>query len=258
MSWAWKQSLPLGPKAALVALANFADGDGVCFPGQARLADMLGVSERALRNYLIDLEQRGFISRRQRRRADGSRTSDEYKLRRGNPIQQPAESAGSPATNRQILPNQPAESAGHEPSVEPSVQDQDLTPPSPPEVLDLVARNHTLAARAAGYSDPLLEIWNDNCGSLPQARVLTGARRKRFANLRRELGDETENVFRAAVLEVAGDRFWQEKPYGLDNLLVDGRVVEKAEKHVASRGLSGGDRRLAGTAKAIADAIGGL
>jgi len=112
--------------------------------------------------------------------------------------------------------------------------------------------------KVAGFTDAFLEIWNDNCGALPVVRIATAARRKKFAKLRRELGAEAEQIFRAAARQVAGDPYWVEKGYGLDNLLVEGRVVEKAEKFAAGGGLSAGDRKLAGTAKAIADAIGGL
>ena len=125
ISWAYGHDLPMGCKATLVALANHADGDGVCYPGQVRLCIMIGCSERALRRYLQALEGAGLIERTERRRADGSRTSDQYRLIG----YQPATVAGSRQPTgqsgrdyRPTWPQSPANVAGHELSVEPSVE----------------------------------------------------------------------------------------------------------------------------------------
>ena len=142
MTWAWEQELPMGPKAVLVAIANHADGEGLCYPGQARLARMVGCNERSIRNFVRVLEDAGLIERVQRRRKDGSRTSDEYRLIGLQPTRhagsQPAPRAGSQAaphagredeptgttfrTNRHDVPPLPAPHAGHERSEEPSVE----------------------------------------------------------------------------------------------------------------------------------------
>jgi hypothetical protein len=125
ITWAYQQDLPMGAKAVLVALANHADGDGVCYPGQVRLADMVGCSERALRRYLQALEGADLIERTPRRRRDGSRTSDQYQLRGYQPanVAGSAEATGQTGrANRPNRPQSPASLAGHEPSVEPSVE----------------------------------------------------------------------------------------------------------------------------------------
>lgn len=80
--------------------------------------------------------------------------------------------------------------------------------------------------------DVFLELWNANCGRLPQCRTLTKKRRKGIQQFISEV-DDPEGAFVAAVREVASDPFWLEKGYNIDNLLVQGRVVEKAEKHMA-------------------------
>jgi hypothetical protein len=132
MTWAWEQELPMGPKAVLVAIANHADGDGLCHPGQARLARMVGCNERSIRTYVIALEAAGLVERKRRNRKDGSRTSDQYQLLGFLPAiragSQPANGAGrneeptgkSRRAYRQTVPGLPANHAGHEPSVEPS------------------------------------------------------------------------------------------------------------------------------------------
>src|SRR5690625_3787899 len=120
MSWAFKQKLDSGPKFVLVAIANFADGSGLCFPGQERLARMTGFSVRSIRNHVLALEEAGLIQRSGRRRDDGMKTSDEYQL-----LMSPAESAAkspakpaaespaeSAATHRQNFPTSPAKPAG--------------------------------------------------------------------------------------------------------------------------------------------------
>lgn len=62
LSWAFKQDIsPSTAKFVLVALANYADDDGYCFPGQKRLAEDTCQSERSVRSHLASLERRGLI-----------------------------------------------------------------------------------------------------------------------------------------------------------------------------------------------------
>lgn len=106
-------------KSILLVLANYVGGDGRCYPGQQNIGKQACCSERTVREVLRSLEERGIIRREQRRRKDGSRTSDIIVLVQ---FDQPANSAGSGEANRQISPNQPANSAGpttFEPPVEP-------------------------------------------------------------------------------------------------------------------------------------------
>jgi DNA-binding transcriptional MocR family regulator len=83
MTWAFAQELPPAPKFVLVALANYANADASCcrcFPGQKTLARDTCLGERTVRRSLKYLERHGFIERMRRRRADGTRTSDEVAL----------------------------------------------------------------------------------------------------------------------------------------------------------------------------------
>jgi len=103
-------------KAILLLLANYADGDGVSFPGQQRIAEQACCGERTVRRILTSLEERGIIRRLERRRRDGSRTSDSIVLVK---FQQPANMAGSEEptghcdlTNRPLCPDLPATMAG--------------------------------------------------------------------------------------------------------------------------------------------------
>ena len=121
------------------------------------------------------------------------------------------------------------------------------------EVQDLSSAAPTFARPGPTDLD-LLMIWNDNRGSLPQAMRVNGNRASAFKKLRRELGDDTAAAFQAAVRAVAGNAFWVERGYGLDNLL-RGRVLGYAEQYANNRNMTTGDRRLASTATDIANAL---
>ncbi|MFA5567586.1 MAG: helix-turn-helix domain-containing protein [Trueperaceae bacterium] len=81
ITWAYSQQIeqPLA-KFVLVCLADAADSSGRSFPGQKRLSDMTGMSVSTLRRHLKRLEADGYLQREERRRKDGTRTSDEYQL----------------------------------------------------------------------------------------------------------------------------------------------------------------------------------
>lgn len=78
----WAYELPIkGPaKPLLVALADFADEAGSCYPGQDRLALMTGLSRSSVQRNLQRLERMGLITREHRYDQRGYRTSDRYVL----------------------------------------------------------------------------------------------------------------------------------------------------------------------------------
>lgn len=139
LAWAWNQKTgSAGRKATLMGVAQFADEDGYCWPGQKMLAEYTEQSERTVREHLVWLESNGYLSRCSRKRPDGTNASDAYYLNLQLPPaefktkrkKQPADFAASekPKTTRQISPaanfasgekpqNQPAKSAGHEPVI---------------------------------------------------------------------------------------------------------------------------------------------
>ena len=77
VAWAISQQVggPAG-KVLLMCLANYADEKGLCWPSQATISREAELCERTTRDWLKKLEQMGFIERTERRREDGSRTSD--------------------------------------------------------------------------------------------------------------------------------------------------------------------------------------
>jgi hypothetical protein len=68
-----------------MALADEADDTGFCFPSQRRLAVKCSITDRTVRRMLVDLETKGYVSLEHRRRADGSRTSNGYRLKCADP-----------------------------------------------------------------------------------------------------------------------------------------------------------------------------
>ena len=64
MSWVWKNADVSGAKLLiLLALADYANHNGICWPGVEALAKKGRVSERYVRELLGDLERDGYIMR---------------------------------------------------------------------------------------------------------------------------------------------------------------------------------------------------
>ena len=67
-------------KAVYIYLRDRADASGVCWPGIKTIARELGLSPRTVQRALADLEHRQLIEKQQRHRANGSLTSNLYRL----------------------------------------------------------------------------------------------------------------------------------------------------------------------------------
>ena len=80
MNWAWHQDIKPVPKLILMALADAADDQGVCWPSVATIAIKVGVSTRTVRRVMQTLIRRELLSAEQRYRSDGSCSSNRYRL----------------------------------------------------------------------------------------------------------------------------------------------------------------------------------
>jgi len=80
VEWAFRQELPHVRKFVLVALAEFADAGGGCFPSQATVAKRCGIARQTVNAAVADLKRDGLIECSIRRRSNGSDTSCSYKL----------------------------------------------------------------------------------------------------------------------------------------------------------------------------------
>lgn len=81
INWAIKQTAgSAANKAVLIALCNHANKQGECWPSQKCIQEFTELSIRTIQRALTALEDGGFIKREERRRKDGYRTSDLYKI----------------------------------------------------------------------------------------------------------------------------------------------------------------------------------
>lgn len=53
--------LSIGARLTYAFLLKYAWQEGSCFPGQKKMADQMGVSDRHLRRFLIELQTSGYI-----------------------------------------------------------------------------------------------------------------------------------------------------------------------------------------------------
>ncbi|GHE70107.1 hypothetical protein GCM10019059_32420 [Camelimonas fluminis] len=217
VGWALKQKIPsASAKFVLVAIANYADENGRCWPSQQALAADTSLSERSIRNAIHALEELGVIERIERRRQDGSRTSDAIQIVAfGASEPQPADFAGglekSAATtgkscrdNRQMTTEQPADFAGLT-TFEPSLNHQEnhssaASPPRRPESDDLFDQfwaAYPRRGQAANPKKPAREKFARavKAGANPQV-IIAAARR--YADIERRAGRfDTEKVAQA-------------------------------------------------------------
>ena len=80
MNWAWHQDLKPVPKLVLMALADAAYDQGICWPSIATIATKVGVSPRTVRRVMQALTSCELLTAEQRYRSDGSCSSNRYRL----------------------------------------------------------------------------------------------------------------------------------------------------------------------------------
>jgi DNA-binding MarR family transcriptional regulator len=79
-TWAWRQDLPGGEKLVLLAVADWTFEGHDMFNAQKKLAARVGISTRALSTNLTRLEERGLLTRHERFREDGGRSTSVIRL----------------------------------------------------------------------------------------------------------------------------------------------------------------------------------
>ncbi|HZK06447.1 MAG TPA: helix-turn-helix domain-containing protein, partial [Actinomycetaceae bacterium] len=112
MLWVFDDLADLSQAETLVmlALADFADEDGTCWPSQATLARRARVGVRTLRTHVKRLEELGLLGRARRGGGGRGRQSDVYVLRVGArlPAQGGAEAGAGPGGVKSQVTGQPA------------------------------------------------------------------------------------------------------------------------------------------------------
>ena len=175
MTWAWRAPLPPGPKIVLLALADIADDDGVCWPGHRSLAIKCSTTVRTVQRTLAALAAQGRLLIEPRYRHDGSRSSNRYRLPIGTPHDKlspgGATDVGGPSTPASWPPD-----AG---VVARTTNEPLLNPPQPPQQAivteieaeqALIAANRELIARfEQKIQDSLAGIWGEEERGAPGA-----------------------------------------------------------------------------------------
>ena len=80
MAWAWRQQLSGPEKLVLMALADHADEDGICWPGNAHIARKCNLSQRSVQRHIKNLIDNGYMTAHRRYRETGGQTSNRYVL----------------------------------------------------------------------------------------------------------------------------------------------------------------------------------
>lgn len=80
MNWVWRQNLPSTVKLVLLALADVADDEGICWPSVATIAVKASVTTRTVRRAMETLINHQLLTAETRHRSDGSCSSNRYRL----------------------------------------------------------------------------------------------------------------------------------------------------------------------------------
>ena len=125
LTWAFRQDLPMTQKFVLVALADYADERGECFPKHETTAARTGANVRTVQRAIAALMEAGFMDMDHQYRDDGRFRSNRYRLNLSRDVPRhgatptPAESHQHPGTvpplPRQRVTNTPAESRSKNP-----------------------------------------------------------------------------------------------------------------------------------------------
>lgn len=137
LTWAFKQDLPMTQKFVLVALADYADENGECYPRHEATAQRTGSSLSTVKRAIKGLAEDGYLSMAHRYRDDGRYSSNRYKLNLAKaPTAVPGQRdpvAGSERTDRgftvNLVPGQSEPSTGSERAI----KNPQLTPIGTPK-----------------------------------------------------------------------------------------------------------------------------
>lgn len=230
--WAAKQRTKgASRKAVLMALADFSDAQGICWPSQAKLADYLQLTDRTVRAALADLEAQGIIMRFSKRNADGTRGLDKIQVclteelreiaasrsqRKGFPVEQPPENngrtTGKTQQNHRKSTTQPPETvSGQEPPREPLEGNHHS--------------NHSEAIASGGgaavavIERPIADvIWTDGVVALTALGESEKSARTLVGQLRKQAGNDDDRVW-WAIQQAAAVRTGDPRTYCLRLLL---------------------------------------
>lgn len=193
MTWAYKQSVrPVGAKFVLVALANYANGDGYCYASQERIAGDVSQGVRTVRRHLAALEAAGWIVRERRMSKGGGRAADGFYLV-GYTDELPAKMASKQpaklAANREGVTGQNGQGVtgqfrqGYRPVSTPTIKE--LEPTIEPTIRETRSSSHVRAVpKPSRASDPIWDALVAEIGHGPETKSERGAWNTAVSQLR--------------------------------------------------------------------------
>ena len=179
---AWARAMRTGSatvKSVLLAVANYADEEGVCWPSHKQLCEDTELSRNSIIRALDQLQDMGLLTREGRYRNDGSRTSDLIMLDLGaSAIQAPPRPTEAPPR-----PTQLRSTVGHPPS-------HGGTPILEPSLEPSGNRNSAQRIKRDSDEEAAVKAWNDLADdlSLPKVQRMTETRKRKLAQRLRDCG----------------------------------------------------------------------
>lgn len=167
-------------------LADYADEEGSCFPGQEKIAERVACSVDTVARSLKTLEDAGLLRREKRRNESGYRTSDRFFLAVGS---QPRNLPGSDLTR-----NGEDSCPANAPILTPQIAG--VSPSSNPQIDP--SENMATVAAASEIDDEFEEWWK-----LYPRKAGKGQARKAYRSARKKIGRAGRDVLTAGVVRFA-------------------------------------------------------
>ncbi len=160
-------------KAVLLAIANYADEEGICWPSQEQLAEDTELSRHSIMRAIDALEEMGLLSRERRHRKDGCRSSDLIMLDLSSTAQRSTEQRSTEQRSTELRSTQ-QQPKSHSATAEP--------------IRETISSSKARASKPKGEETLAFEAYNDLAGELglSKAQLLTDERRSK---IRQRLND---------------------------------------------------------------------
>ena len=210
INWALSQKCENATsKTLLLALANFADDKGLCWPGQVLLAELVECSVDTIQRHLARLEAKGFLSRSRRKSGTGSSLHNEYRLMLDRPGVLRAKMRSSPCEAQgraAVRPSKPQGSAANQAASRCGTNHQQNHQKEPSEESVHAARD-TVSQQPASSTDEFFErFWK----AFPAGRKK--AKGKALADFRRAIAGKGSYKVTPEALIAAAEKYAATKP----------------------------------------------
>lgn len=243
MTKAWEMELPMGEKMLLLKLADRANDDGECWPGQQALARHCSMSERAVRDNLGRLVERGILVVIHRNYGTVRKTSI-YRLDLDAPQPKKCAESGAAAV-AESGDSRPADSAGR---CDSRPADCDIPDRQPLPVVYKEEPKATSTQSTGGGGAPPLEA---DSLLVTDDGVVWDDREKMFRNIAEEVFQRWDEAYRGLDVdaELARAETWyaaNPKRRKRNHLRFITNWLARAHKDAKARqSVGGGQRRVA-------------